>query len=28
VGKISYFLVLSVDISKTAADMAKLTIND
>jgi len=28
VGKISYFLALSVNISKTAADMTKVTIND
>jgi len=27
-GKISYFLALSVNISKTAADTAKVTIND
>ena len=28
VGKISYFIDLSVNISKTAADTAKVTIND
>jgi len=28
VGKISYFLALSVNIAKTAADMAKVTNND
>jgi len=28
VGKISYFLALSVNISKTAADTAKVTVND
>jgi len=27
-GKISHFLALSVNISKTVADMAKVTIND
>jgi len=27
-GKISYFLALSVNILKTAADTAKVTIND
>jgi len=28
VGKFSYFLALSINISKTVADMAKVTIND